>query len=231
MREFISVSDDPSQQPEVTRSLGDGSNHPMSAALALTPASCSIDELVLAAREGERSAFDELVRRTHADTYALARRLVSDADDAMDVTQEAYLRAFRSIPRFRGDAQFTTWLYRITANCASTYLGRRRRHQHDVLEDEHPLTDTCADNDPEAAADADDLRARLEAAVAGLPPKLRAVVVLKDVYDFSHSEIADELGISESAAKVRLHRARHRLRMQVFPWPGERAEEGSSDEV
>ncbi|MEZ5180214.1 MAG: sigma-70 family RNA polymerase sigma factor [Acidimicrobiales bacterium] len=175
------------------------------------------DVLVDAARGGDHGAFGELVRRTHADTFTLARRLVSDEDDAREVVQEAYLRAFRSIRRFRGDAQFSTWLYRITANCASNQLGRRRRTRHEPLDDDVVVADQHPDRDPVLAADASTLRSRVEAAIEELPPRLRAVVVLRDVYDLNHAEIADELGISESAAKVRLHRARRRLRAQVFP--------------
>lgn len=184
------------------------------------PRSAPVDALVGAAREGDQAAFTELVRRTHADTFTLARRLVSDEDDAREVVQETYLRAFRSIRRFRGDAQFTTWLYRITANCASTHLGRRRRTRHELLEDDLVVADLHPDRDPALAADASLLRTRVEQAIAELPPRLRAVVVLRDIYDLNHAEIADELGISESAAKVRLHRARRRLRTQVFPTRG-----------
>jgi len=182
-----------------------------------------LEELVESARHGDDGAFGELVQRTHADTYALARRLVSNDDDALDVVQDAYLRAYRSLSKFRGDAQFTTWMYRITANCASTYLGRRRRHQHGDLGEIAEVADPRPENDPAAAADSSTLRDRLEEAVAALPPRLRAVVVLRDIYDMSHSEIAEELGISESAAKVRLHRARRRLRAEVFPLKNEGA--------
>ena len=80
--------------------------------------------LAVAARDGDRAAFDELVGARHAGTYTLALRLTGNEEDARDVTQETYLRAFRGLPTFRGDSQFTTWLYRITANWASTYLGR-----------------------------------------------------------------------------------------------------------
>lgn len=185
------------------------------------PAGADVDQLVEAARHGDHDAFEELVRQTHAGTYALARRLVTDPDDARDVAQEAYLRAFRSIRKFRGDAQFSTWMHRITANCASTYLSRKRRHRHDELDEEVAVADLNPDNDPVAQADARLLRDRLELALADLAPRLRAVVVLRDLYDFNHAEIAEELGISESAAKVRLHRARRQLRTQVFPLPGE----------
>jgi RNA polymerase sigma-70 factor (ECF subfamily) len=189
--------------------------------LLVHPRRASVEALVAHARDGDHRAFEELVRRTAADTFTLARRLVSDDDDARDVVQEAYLRAYRSISRFRGDAQFTTWMYRITTNCASTHLGKRRRHRHEELDEEVDVADVRAEHDPVAAADASLLRQRLEAAIAELPPRLRAVVVLRDVYDLNHAEIAEELGISESAAKVRLHRARRKLRTQLFPLAGE----------
>lgn len=159
--------------------------------------------------------YDELVRRTWADTYALAHRLTGDRDDALEVCQETYLRAHRALRRFRGDARFTTWLYRITANCASTHLVRRRRHRHEDLDSVDPIDGSPA-SDPVGRAESAQLRDRVRTAIAELPPRLRAVVVLRDIYDLPHEAIAAELGISESAAKVRLHRARRRLRDDVF---------------
>jgi RNA polymerase sigma-70 factor (ECF subfamily) len=174
-------------------------------------------ELVARAREGDQEAFEELVRATYAETYTLAKRLTGNEEDARDVVQESYLRAYRGLKRFRGDAQFTTWLYRITANCANTHMGKRSRRRTEVLPDDVVLVDHDPDRDPAARADASLLRERLETALEDLPPKLRAVVVLRDIYDMPHEEIAANLGISESAAKVRLHRARRKLREQVFP--------------
>ncbi|HET6663638.1 MAG TPA: RNA polymerase sigma factor [Acidimicrobiales bacterium] len=173
-------------------------------------------ELVARARDGDSAAFEELVRATYADTYTLARRLTGNEEDASDVVQESYLRAYRGLKRFRGDAQFTTWLYRITANCASTHMGRRSRRRTDALPDDDLVVDVDPERDPSARADASLLRDRLELALDDLPPKLRAVVLLRDVYDLPHEAIAAELGISESAAKVRLHRARRKLRDHVF---------------
>lgn len=184
-------------------------------------------DLIAAAQDGDREAFDALVRATYADTYTLAYRLTGNEEDARDVSQEAYLRAYRAIRRFRGDAQFSTWMYRITANCAATYLGRRSRHRHDVLDDSVPVADPRTDHDPQLRADASDLRDRLARALDDLPPRLRAVVVLRDLYDLPHESIAAELGISESAAKVRLHRARNKLREQVFGRRDDR-EDGAS---
>lgn len=186
--------------------------------------------LVARAQAGDDQAFEELVTATHAETYTLARRLTGSDDDARDVVQEAYLRAYRSIGRFRGEARFTTWMYRITANCASTYVGKRRKHRHDELVDDLVVVDTRPELDPVAQADASDLRSRVVLALDELPPKLRAVVVLRDVYDLPHEAIAAELGISESAAKVRLHRARRKLKDHLFPTRDEASDHADEGE-
>jgi RNA polymerase sigma-70 factor, ECF subfamily len=167
---------------------------------------------VVSARRGDRGAFDELVRVTTADTYALAYRLTGHEDDARDVVQDAYLRAFKGLPRFRGDSQFSTWMYRITANCASTLLTRRARNRTEVLSDDDAVIDGRPEHDPELRMGAAEERAMLAAAVAELPWRLRQVIVLRDIYDLPHRSIAAELDISEAAAKVRLHRGRRRLR-------------------
>jgi RNA polymerase sigma-70 factor (ECF subfamily) len=187
------------------------------AQLSRAPAGDVVEDLVDAARRGDHRAFEQLVELTHRDTYTLALRLTGSAEDAGDITQETYLRAFRSLDSFRGDAQFTTWLYRITANCASSHLRRWRRHRHEPLHEDHLVVDLRPEADPEMSAAATDLRRRLEVAVEQLPPKLRAVVVLRDVYELPHETVAEELGISSGAAKVRLHRARNRLRAELFP--------------
>lgn len=193
------------------------------------PGHSELAVLVAEARAGDRNAFDALVRRTWSGTYALAFRLTGDAEDARDVCQEAYLRAYRGLRRFRGDARFTTWLYRITANCASTQLGRRRRHRHEELDDDLQLDDLSPSVDPVGRSESASLRDAVQKALAALPPKLRTVVVLRDIYDLSHEVIAAELGISVSAAKVRLHRARHRLRDDVFL--RSQAEGSADDEI
>ena len=100
-----------------------------------------VANLVTAARDGDRAAFDELVRATYAETFTLALRLTGNEEDARDVVQEAYIRAFRGLGRFRGDAQFSTWMYRITANCANTHLVKRTKHRHEVLDDANPVAD------------------------------------------------------------------------------------------
>ena len=182
-----------------------------------------VDRLVASAREGDRAAFDELVRRTYVDTYTLAMRLTANEEDARDVVQESYLRAWKGIKRFRGDAQFSTWMYRITANAAATLVQKRRRRRAESLDMVDEPIDTSIEGHPEAAAESAIGLEDLARAVAALPPKLRSTVVLKDVYGLSHEAIAEDLGISVAAAKVRLHRGRKRLRDVLFEEGGRSA--------
>jgi RNA polymerase sigma-70 factor (ECF subfamily) len=168
--------------------------------------------LVDAARTGDAAALDDLVRATYGGTFTLAYRLTGNEDDARDVVQDAYLRAYKGLRRFRGDAQFTTWLYRITANCSANLLAKRARSRAEVLSDDEPVVDLRPEVDPELRMAGEDDRLRIAAALAILPLRLRQVIVLRDIYDLPHGAIAKELGISEAAAKVRLHRARRRLR-------------------
>ena len=189
------------------------------------PAPAPVDELasvVALARDGNRAAFDELVRVTYRDTLQLAIRLSGDEQDARDIVQDAYLRAYRGLRRFRGDSRFRTWLFRITVNCAASHALRARRHRHDPLGAEDPSHHSMGRADPELRADALTLRADLEAALVGLAPKLRSVVVLRDIYGLSHDAIAAELGISQAAAKVRLHRARQQLRERLYAYDRDR---------
>jgi RNA polymerase sigma-70 factor, ECF subfamily len=173
-------------------------------------------ELVDAARDGDRDAFDELVRRTYVDTYTLALRLTSHEEDARDVVQEAYLRAWKGLRRFRGESQFSTWLYRITGNTAFTHLQKRRRHRTARLDEiEEPL-ETNPESSPELAAESRSGLDELAAALGRLPTGLRQVIVLKDIYGLTHEAIAQETGISVAAAKVRLHRGRKRLRDLLY---------------
>ena len=169
------------------------------------------DELVDRARRGDAGAFGELVRRHQNEVYTVALRMVADRHLAYDVAQDAFVRAWRAIGRFRGDAQFSTWIHRVTVNTALTHRDRRSRTRADSLEEDfrEPEAEGLS---PERAAESAEIRPHLEAALVALPDTLRAVVVLKDVYDWSHADIAGELGITVTAAKVRLHRARSRLR-------------------
>jgi len=172
-------------------------------------------DLLLRARNGDRAAFSELVRIHQNEVYTLALRLVADRDLAADVAQEAFVRAWRSLPGFRGEARFSTWMHRITVNAAWSQRRRVARHRADPL-DAGFQEPASRDLSPERAAESADLRGRLLEALKTLTDPVRTVVVLKDVYDWPHAEIADHLGISVTAAKVRLHRGRRQLRDRLW---------------
>ncbi len=168
-------------------------------------------ELIARARDGDRGAFAALVRAHQDEVYTLARRLVGDPHLAADVAQEAMIRAWRALPRFRGEAKLSTWLYRITVNTSWTHKKRAQRLSTSSLEAHFDLAAPEDGNHPEVAGEVVELRGRLRHALDRLPDAQREVVVLKDIYGWSHAEIADSMGITVTAAKVRLHRARSRL--------------------
>jgi len=170
--------------------------------------------LVDRARDGDRDAFGELVALHQQEVYTLAVRLVRDRDEASDVAQDAFIRAWRAMPKFRGDAKFSTWLHRITVNTAWTHRTKQNRVRLD------PLDSLVADPesmtlDPVRAGESVSIGPKIEAALRELSYSIRSVVVLKDIYDWSHPEIAEHLGISVTAAKVRLHRGRKVLRARL----------------
>lgn len=160
----------------------------------------------------EYSEFGEFVSEHHHRVYGVALRVVADPDLAADVVQETFLRAWRGLARFRGDSSLSTWLHRITVNTALTARKRAARDRGPSLDSvDEVVAEATPYVDPERRGEMLDLRMRLEHALARLPSGQRAVVLLKDVEGWSHTEIADRLGITESAAKVRLHRAHRKL--------------------
>ena len=170
--------------------------------------------LVDRARDGDRDAFGELVAIHQQEVYTLAVRLVRDRDEASDVAQDAFIRAWRAMPKFRGDAKFSTWLHRITVNAAWTHRTKKSRVRLDPLDSlaSEPQATTL---DPIRAGESVSIGPMIEAALSELSYSIRSVVVLKDIYDWTHSEIAEHLDISVTAAKVRLHRGRKELRLRL----------------
>lgn len=162
---------------------------------------------------------DTLIRSSYGDVYALCRRLLGDPADAADATQEVYLRVVRSVFGFRGEAGFGTWLHRVTVNVCMTALRKRgdvraRGQAAGVLsfEPDELLTDEAG---PAERAEHADLAARTAEALATLAEDAREIVILRDVEGLSTKQAAELLGLSESAVKVRLHRAHLRLRELV----------------
>ena len=182
-----------------------------------TPAERVSEELVERCKQGDERAWSQLVEATYRDVYTLCLRILNDPNDAAEATQDAYLKAWRGLAGFRGDAMFETWLYRVASNSAlSKHRSRKRRQSHESGMQDDVLTELPASGSVEATAGARIEVKALEAALARLPEQHRTVVVLRDVYGLSIEEIASQLGISETAAKVRVHRARKRLKDMIF---------------
>lgn len=174
--------------------------------------SAETHELVDRSRDGDQLAFAKLVERYQHEVFSVAMRMVSNSTSAQDVAQEAFVRAWKSLHGFRGDAAFSTWLHRITVNTALTHRSRRTRHLTASLDEAPELAERATHADPAAMGDNWSLHQELRLALARIPPEQRQVVILKDVEGWSHREIAAVLGISVSATKVRLHRAHTKLR-------------------
>jgi RNA polymerase sigma-70 factor (ECF subfamily) len=178
-----------------------------------SPAAEAEAVLVERARTGDQAAFEELVRR-HADRlYAVVLRFLADPVDAEEATQETFLRAWRSIDRFRGRSQFFTWLYRIGLNEAKR-LATRRPAAGTVrsLEDE-PIPEAPDWSEaPEVRLAQTEVRQVLEQAIRALPLEYRATIVLRDIEGLSTGEAAEAMELGEAAFKSRLHRARLAVR-------------------
>jgi RNA polymerase sigma-70 factor (ECF subfamily) len=169
--------------------------------------------LVARAKAGERAAFEELVRR-HADRlHTLVRRLGLPGDAADEVTQEAFLRAWRGIGAFRGEARFGMWLYRIGFNEAKRRLKREPPRSSVIsLDDDGACEPPDLRDEPQVRIAQSELRAALATAVRALPLKYRAPLILRDVESLSTADAAEILGLGEAALKSRLHRARLAVR-------------------
>lgn len=171
--------------------------------------------LMQRARRGDTAAFERLVTAYERKVYALALRSTGSEADAADLTQEVFLRAWRSLGKFRGDSAVSTWLYRITMNLCIDF-SRKKSFQAVPLTDEEgtelPLPDTRAANSPEAALDSRELSRELRAALDELTEEHRKIVLLRDVSGLSYQEIGKLLRLEEGTVKSRLARARRNLR-------------------
>jgi RNA polymerase sigma-70 factor (ECF subfamily) len=168
--------------------------------------------LVDRARAGDRDAFEELVRRHAERLYAVVLRFVADGEEAQEVTQEAFLRAWRGIERFEGRSRFFTWLYRIGINEAKRRAGRQPPVPVASLEDEPVPEAPDWSEAPETRSEQGDLRRVLEQAIRSLPVEYRTTIVLRDVEGLSTREAAEVMDLGEAAFKSRLHRARLAVR-------------------
>ncbi|HUB82699.1 MAG TPA: sigma-70 family RNA polymerase sigma factor [Bryobacteraceae bacterium] len=178
--------------------------------------------LVAQSREGDTAAFGELVRRYEGKIFRLAQHVTQNREDAEDVLQETFMKAYEHLDQFQGNSKFYTWIVRIAVNQALMKL-RRRKTDKSVSIDENIDTgeDTMVreiaawDEDPEQRFSRDELGSILDSAVQSLEPPYRSVFVLRDVDELSTEETAEALGLSVPAVKSRLLRARLQLREKL----------------
>ena len=188
--------------------------------------------LVMRAQRGEQDAFRVLVERYQKLVYTLALRMLNVPADAEDAAQEAFLSAWKALPRFRMDAKFSTWLYRLTVNAATDVL-RRRRKEPDSLDDaERPVQAADSTDTPEEAAQRAERRAMVRRAIAALSENHRQILLLREVTGLSYEEIGAALELSPGTVRSRLARTRKELREELlaegnyFDLPPSKGEKG-----
>jgi len=181
-------------------------------------------DLVEALRAGDDAAFARLVETYGGRMLAVARRIAPTEEDARDAVQEGFIQAFRKIGSFEGRARLSTWLHRIVVNAA--LMGRRRRRARPeepiepllpvFLDDGHPTVRFSAwDPDALERLESEETRAFVRRVILELPESYRNVVWWRDIEERTTAEVAEQLGITENAVKIRLHRARQALRTRI----------------
>ncbi len=188
-------------------------------------------ELVERARSGDTAAFGELVKRYERRIYRMARQITQNDEDAEDILQETFLKAYEHLGGFQGQSKFYTWITRIAVNESLMKLRKRKSDRtvsidENIETEEDPIVREIAvwDGTPEMQYGQEELRQILDQAIEGLKPIFRTVFVLRDVEDLSTEETAEALGLSIAAVKSRLLRARLQLReklTRVFKRKGE----------
>ncbi len=187
---------------------------------ALVPdVSCTDEELVHRSRAGDVDSFNQLILRWERPIYALAYRVIGREEDARDVCQDAFLRAYRALPGFKGEAKFSSWLYRITLNLCRDWIRRQRRAPVTQLPDEVDALEAAAAVEPSESIE--DLVARrelsavVEEARKLLPAEPRTAIILKEYHGMTFQEIADLQGCPLSTVKTRLYQGLSVLRRHL----------------
>jgi RNA polymerase sigma-70 factor (ECF subfamily) len=175
-----------------------------------------VQSWVSAAQGGDEGAYKRLVENFAVRLQALVYRMVLDWDEARDVAQEAFIRAFRALPRYRPDARFQAWLFQIGARCALDALRSRKRHP-----DRAAVSDAAGENilarqgQADRTVERNELMRAIEAAVGKLPPEQRAAFVMAEYEGFSHAEIGEVLDVSAKSVESHIYRARQTLRDEL----------------
>lgn len=173
-------------------------------------------DLTAKAAQGDRDAFGELVRRYEKKVLALTNHLCGNPDDGAEAAQEAFIAAWRGLPRFRGEANFSTWLYRLASNASIDLLRRRKRrdaYAGPSLDDEEIRVEAPDPAPtPQETVERRELRRELQDALQTLSPEHRQALILREIHQLSYEEIAQTLSLDIGTVKSRIHRARETLR-------------------
>ena len=173
------------------------------------------DRWVAAARKGDPDAFESLVRAYEKRVYALALRMCGNPQDAAEAAQEAFLAAWQGLPRFRGEASFSSWLYRLTSNACIDLLRREKHHRAaagpSLDDDALPLELPDTAPSPQEQAEREELREAIEEGLQSLSPEHRAVLILREMQQLSYEEIAAVLELDLGTVKSRISRGRKQL--------------------
>ncbi len=178
-------------------------------------------QLVRRVQKGDKGAFDLLVLKYQHKIVNLVMRYVRDPDQALDISQEAFLKAYRALPRFRGDSAFYTWLYRIAVNTAKNHLAAQRRRPMDVeldLQDpeQYELHAKLKETDtPEGMTLSHELHQTVERAIDGLPEDLRTAIILRELDGMSYEEIAQTMDCPVGTVRSRIFRARDAIGKKI----------------
>jgi len=185
------------------------------------PSESTDTKLVKRVQKGDKGAFDLLVLKYQHKIVNLVMRYVRDQEQALDITQEAFIKAYRALPRFRGDSAFYTWLYRIAVNTAKNYLAAQRRRPMDIefdLQDpeQYDLHAKLKETDtPESVSIGNELRETLERAIAALPDDLRTAIILRELDGMSYEEIAQTMDCPVGTVRSRIFRAREAIGKKI----------------
>jgi RNA polymerase sigma-70 factor (ECF subfamily) len=181
----------------------------------------SDQKLVERVQKGDKGAFDLLVLKYQHKIVNLIMRYVRDPELALDIAQEAFIKAYRALPRFRGDSAFYTWMYRIAVNTAKNHLAAQRRRPMDVELDmqdpeQYDLHAKLKETDtPEGVALGDELQETVERAIAALPEDLRTAIVLRELEGMSYEEIAQTMECPVGTVRSRIFRARDAIGKKI----------------
>ena len=185
-------------------------------------------ELVRKAQNGDTRAFDQLVSKHRGTIYAMIRNMVKNDADAWDLSQEAFIKAWRALPKFESRAKFSTWMFRISHNVVYDWLRKRRIEGDGELNDEvfdagrvdpGAFTTPHQHTRPDEAMQRDELRKQINQAIAQLAPNHREVILLREVQGLDYKEIAEATGNSMGTVMSRLHYARKKLQSYLQPTP------------